>query len=349
MSVPGALDPIFRSREPDDATPRTVRLLWQFFFFPLLIVGACLLPVVIILATRGGAPTPKELLDSVLKGSENEQRQASQQLANAIAEARNEVDAAAPAAAPAPGQRPPPPFFVDPAFADGLRRAFVQSRREEKSEERQIWLAMALGRTADPEAVPLLLETLYPPKGDPAPAPSSEVRLAAVRGLLFMESRAAEAALVRASADPDDAEVRNVAMSGLALLAVKAGGAAGDGPGVAPALARGLEDAHAGVQHNAAVALAVRGDAAGLAILERALTRADLERLGIGPRWQGDALVNGVRGLVALAGGPAAAADASMTARLDGLRGRIEVLAREDGDERVRQIARDGLERWRKN
>ena len=340
---PGAsLDPIFQASEPQDATPRTVRLLWQFFFFPLLIVAGCLLPVVIILATRGGAPTPKELLDTVLKGSENAQRQASQQLANEIAKARNEADEAL-----AAHRKVEPPFFVDPAFGEGLRQAFLQARTEEKSEERQVWLALALGRTSDPEAVPLLLDVLYPPKSATAPPPSADVRLAAVRGLLFMESRAAESALVRASADPDDAEVRNTAMNGLALLGVKGSGE--DGPEVLPALRRGLADAHAGVQHNAAVGLAVRGDASGLAVLERSLTRADLDRLGIRADYQGRALVNVVRSVVALSAHREGPEDAAVAARIDGLKGRLEVLAREDGDEQVRQTARAGLERWRKN
>jgi HEAT repeat protein len=342
--VAAPLDPIFQTREPDEQTPRTVRLLWQFFFFPLLIVAACLVPVVIVLATRGVAPTPKDLLEQVRTGGDNAKRQSAQQLAHAIGEARTKADDALRA-----GKDPGDTFFVDKDFTAGLRDAYRVARNEEQSEERQIWLAMALGRTADPEAVPLLLETLYPPKDSRTPEPSQDVRRAAAKGLLFMESRAAEDALVMASADPEDSEIRAIAMNGLALLGMSHGGAAADGPQVAPALKRGLADAHSGVQLNAAYALGVRGDPAGLDLLERSLTRSELGRLGVADEYlQLGALVNAVRGVVALSSAPWGARDAALVARIEGLKGRIEVLARDDGDENVRHIAREGLKRWRK-
>ena len=339
-----SLDPIFQAREPEEQTPKTVRLLWQFFFFPLLIVAACLVPVVIVLATRGSAPTPKDLLETVRTGGENAKRQAAQQLADAIAKARNQADEDLRA-----GRDPTDPFFVDPEFTAGLRDAYRVARNEEQSEERQVWLAMALGRTGDPEGVRLLLETLYPRPDDRAPKASQEVRRAAAKGLLFVETRAAEGALVRISADPEDGEVRVLGMNGLALLGVLHGGAAADGPGVGPALKRGLSDAHTGVQLNAAYALGVRGDPAGLDLLERSLARTDLGRLGVeDEHLQMGALVNAVRGVVALSSTPWGASDQAVVARLEGLKGRIEVLAREDGDENVRHIAREGLNRWRK-
>ena len=52
-------------------------------------------PLGVYLATHGVDETPKELLDTVLTGAENAQKQAAQQLANSIATARNEEDAAA--------------------------------------------------------------------------------------------------------------------------------------------------------------------------------------------------------------------------------------------------------------
>jgi len=61
------------------------------------------------------------------------------------------------------------------------------------------------------------------------------------------------------------------------------------------------------------------------------------------------AQANAMRGIVSLATGPTAGADAAVAARLEGLRGRMELLAREDGDQQVRQFAREGLDRWRKN
>lgn len=337
------LDPIFQAREPEEQTPRASRLLWQFFFFPLLVVVVVLVPLGVYLATHGVADSPKELLATVVSGAENAQKQAAQQLANAIAAARNEEDAAARA-----GTQRDAPFYAHPQFAADLRNAFLQAQKEEKSEERQVWLAHALGRTADPEAVPLLLAVLYPPPDAPR-RPSQELRLAAATGLLFMESRAAEAALVKASADPDDSQVRVIAMNALALLGVVAGGAAADGPNVAPALKRGLDDEHAGVRLNAAYALAVRGDPAGLDLIERSLGRADLARLGVVDKFQMGALVNAIRGVVVLQAQNWQAKEPALAARLEGLKPRIEALARDDGDEQVRHIAREGLNRWRKN
>jgi hypothetical protein len=341
--VAAGLDPIFVAHEPAEQTPRASRLLWQFFFFPLLVVVVVLVPLGVYLATHGVADSPKELLDTVLSGAENAQKQAAQQLANAIATARNEEDAAARA-----GKDRDPPFYAHPQFAADLRRAFLQARTQEKSEERQMWLAQALGRAADPEAVPLLLDVLYPPP-DARARPSQDLRRAAAKGLLFMESRAAEGALVKASKDPDDSQIRALGMNGLALLGVKAGGAAADGAAVLPALKRGLDDEHAGVRLNAAYGLALRGDASGIDVLERSLDHASLAHLGVDPNMHQAAQANAMRGILSLASSPAATSDAALAARLQGLRGRMETLAREDGDEKVRQFAREGLDRWRKN
>lgn len=346
--TPGG-DPLFDGPEREEQSPRAVRLLWQFFFFPLLIVAGCLLPIVVILATRGGAPEPKDLLEQVLKGSENAQKQAAQQLAFEIAKARTAADRAA-ASGAALAQ---PPFFVEPGFAQGLRHAFRLARSEEQSDERQMWLAQALGRTGDPEAVALLLDVLRPGPAASSgsapsrPRPSSDVRRAAALGLLFLESRDAQEALAQASQDPDDGEVRAIAMNGLALL----GRLPGSEPeSVRAALVRGLTDVHNGVRLNAAVGLALRGDARGLDVLERSLSRADLAGLDVNePTLQTHALVNAVRAVVALSARPWGAADDALVARLDLLKPRIATLAADDGDPNVRKIAAEGLDRWRKN
>lgn len=350
MAVPGqppAEPPagLFEQEEREEQTPRSLRLLWQFFFFPLLIVAGCLLPIVVILSTRGGAATPADLLESVEKGGANAQKQAAQQLAFEIAKARTEADARL-----ASGQAlEAPPFFAAPGFTERLRAALQRAIGEEESEERQIWLARALGRTGDPASVPALLDVLYPAAG--ARRPSGEVRRAAALGLLFLESRAAQDALVRCAADPEDGEVRAIAMNGLALLGVQPGVGL-EPPALLETLRKGLSDTHNGVRLNAAVGLAVRGRAEGLELLERSLSRDGLDGLGVGdPQLQTNALVNAVRGVVALSAPPAAPVepDAGLAARVDALKPRIESLARDDGDENVRHIAREGLLRWRRN
>jgi hypothetical protein len=152
-----------------------------------------------------------------------------------------------------------------------------------------------------------------------------------------MESRDAEEGLLRAAADPDDPEVRATAVNGLALLGLPAhGGAAKDLPATAGLLRRALEDPHAGVQLNAAVALALRGDGSGRSILERSLDRASLRAMGIGDaEWQRNALTNAIRAAAELGD--------------EGLRPRVErlVLADVERDPEVRRYAALALERWR--
>jgi len=339
--VGAGLDPIFNAAEPEDQVTRGGALLWQFFFFPVLMVAGAVGVFVLFGAWGNDAPDEKELLEAVITGSENGQKQAAQQLVIAIAQARSKADRQA-----AAGQPVDAPFYVDPAFGPRLRHAYTLAQSEQKSEERQRWLAQALGRTADVLSVPLLEDTLYAPQ-EAQPRPSSELRRAAALGLLFMESRAAEPVLVRALADPDDGEIRAIAANALALLAAQDGGAA-DGAGTRAALTRALADAHSGVSLNAAVGLALRGDAAGLDLLGRALSRPGLAALGVRDLdHQRNALLNAVRGVVRLSS--LAAGEGELTGKIDALKPAVEALATSDADENVRAIARQGLERWRKN
>ncbi|MFM8980219.1 MAG: hypothetical protein ACKOSS_07135, partial [Planctomycetia bacterium] len=284
---------MFQAPEPEERVSKTTALLWQYFFFPVLMVAAAVGVFVLFGAWSDSAPDERELLQTVQTGSENAQKQAAQQLAIAIAQARSKADRQAQA-----GASVDPPFYAEPAFGEGLRRAFTDARRQDKSEDRMRWLAQALGRTADPLNVPVLEAVLYAPAGE-AKA-SGELRRAAALGLLFMESRAAEPVLVRMLGDPEDGEVRAIASNALALLAAREGGAR-DLPGTREALLRALADTHTGVTLNAAVGLALRRDASGLDLLARALTRPGLAELGVRDLdLQKNALMNAVRGVVRL-------------------------------------------------
>jgi hypothetical protein len=321
------LDPIFHATEPPENSPKSVTLLWQFFLFPLLVVAAAVGVFVAFGAIGGGSRSPQELLQEVLTGGENAQKQAAQQLAILLAEERNRVDR---------GEDPEkPPFYAQPEFLRDLARAFETARKEDLSEERQILLARALGRTGHPGVVPLLESVLYPVPGEREGmrAPSRDLRRAAAAGLLFLESRVAEAALVRAASD-EDAEVRAIAVNALALLGSKQGGAAMDGPGTAATLLRALEDPHSGVAVNAAVALAVRGDPAGRHLIERSLDRDALAKLGVPPAFQEAALKNAIKG--------------ATTLRDPTLKPLVERLsdAKYEGDGEVRDLARQALARW---
>lgn len=338
MGIEAPLDPIFLAEEPEEKVSRSTALLWQYFFFPVLMVAAAVGVFVLFGAWSDSAPDEKELLQAVVSGSENAQKQAAQQLAIAIAKARATADRQA-----AAGEKVDAPFFVDSAFADGLRKAFAEARREGKSEERQRWLAQALGRTADPANVAPLVDVLYPSESaEPAP---TEIRRAAALGLLFHESRAAEAALVRALSDPNDGEVRAIAANGLALLAAKDQGR-GDSPATRAALEKALGDTHTGVQLNAAVGLAMRGDAAGLDLLTRALTRPGLQQLDVKDLdLQRNALINAVRAVWRLSS--ATTLTPEQTERVLALEPAVKALT-DDPEDPVRTIAREALKRWRK-
>jgi hypothetical protein len=272
-------DPIFQAQPPAEASARSTLLLWQFFLFPLLVVAVAVGIFVFFGMIGGSKPTMQELMTDLRQGGENEQKQAAQQIAGRLTEAD---------------------VTEDPEVRGGLRAALATALASgDATEDRKVWLAIAVGRVA-PRApseegratASLLLSALYPGE---RPAQPTNVRIAAAHGLKDMESRDAEGALLKVARDPDP-EVRNVALNGLALLGLpRHGGSAADSPEVRPLLLEALEDAHGGVRQNAAIALALRGDPAGLPIVERSLRREGLEELGIlGPKLQENALMNAI-------------------------------------------------------
>ena len=344
MPSPPSTDPIFHQAEPEPGGSRKTALLWQYFFFPVLIVlGALGLFLLFGLLGRS-ENTPEGLLDTLLNGSEHAQQQAAQQLAILITEARSDADRlardAAERGAPAKDATPAPPFYRAPAFRKGLLRAFTLAK-EDGSPIRQRLLARALGRAQVDEAQPALLGTALAQEG--AGAPEQAVRRAAAAGLLHMESRQAEAAYLRLAAESDDVQVRVMGYNALALLGLpQHGGRAEDGDGVMGVLLRGLEDPHGGVRLNAAYALALRGDARARDLIKRSLDREGLAELGVRDRVAGGgpthfvqaALLAGIRGAAALGDSD--------------LKPLVQRLADPavEGDDLVRQKARAAVERW---
>jgi hypothetical protein len=313
-------DPLFQKREPAEATPRRVVLLWQFFFFPLLIV-ACAVGVFLFFGLIGGSERPPlELLDRVRKGGENVKQQAGQQLALQIAEERNRVDAGA--------REPSAAFYADPRFREGLREAF-RLAQEDGADDRQKWLALALGRSQD-------VGVLYPPPGRAAAA--AGMRAAAAVGVYYLDSPVALPVLGRMAGD-EHPEIRAVTHLALARLAGAEGpdsGSARGDPRVAGTLRRGLSDADGGVRLNAAVGLAVLGDDAGAGELGRAMDRSELSRFGIvDSALQSAALLNAIR--------------AAKTLGTPDLKARVERLTDRavEPDDLVRHRARQAIDQWR--
>ena len=92
QGAPAGGDPIFQGEERVDRTTRRATLLFQFFLFPLLIVIASVGVFLLFGAIGGGERNPQELLDAVISGGENVQKQAVQDLAVRLVEERRKVD-----------------------------------------------------------------------------------------------------------------------------------------------------------------------------------------------------------------------------------------------------------------
>ncbi len=165
-----------------------------------------------------------------------------------------------------------------------VRRLFVETRDPEMRQ----YLALVLGRTRDPAAVPLLVSALDDP--------DDKTRIYAIWALGALGHPSAREPLEAALAS-DDPGVRKTAAFALGELGDRA---------AIPALAARLEDSVADVRWNAALALARLGSAAGVPVLEAMLDRRLLAQVpGITPEQQEEAMVSAVRALAAV-GGPGA-------------------------------------------
>ena len=165
-----------------------------------------------------------------------------------------------------------------------VRRLFVETRDPEMRQ----YLALVLGRTRDPAAVPLLVSALDDP--------DDKTRIYAIWALGALGHPSAREPLEAALAS-DDPGVRKTAAFALGELGDRA---------AVPALAARLEDSVADVRWNAALSLARLGSAAGVPVLEAMLDRRLLAQVpGITPEQQEEAMVSAVRALAAV-GGPEA-------------------------------------------
>ncbi len=309
-------------------------LVWQFFLFPLLIVGIAVGLFVLFGALGSSQKSPAELLEDVLHGGENVQKQAGQQLAIMITKERTRVDKETLDGTYKQSEESPPAFYENPTFREGLIRAFESARKEE-SEGRQIMLARALGRAQITEAIPTLLGTMYPGKG--AREAPQIVRRAAASGIMFMEHRDTEPALLKMAKEQTDPEVRTMAFSGLTMLGLdRVGGGHSESEEVRRALRAGLEDANAGVRLNAAYGLAYRKDATGIDMIKRSLNRESLAALKLKPEMVSPAVANGIRAAGFLG-------DESLRPLVVRL-----TLDEHEPDDAVRALARRVLESWRK-
>jgi HEAT repeat protein len=169
----------------------------------------------------------------------------------------------------------------DPSVKIELRRLF----KESEDEEMRRYLALVLGYTQDPKAVPLLVEALDDP--------DSQMRIYALWALGALGEPSAMAPL-EASLSDDDPGIRKTAAYALGQLGR---------PESAAALRPALEDPVADVRWNAALSLARLGDAAAVPVLERMVDRRLLAQVpDIKPKQQEEAMLAAIEALAVLEG-----------------------------------------------
>ena len=329
-------DPIFYQNDPQSSNPskKGAQLVWQFFLFPLLIVGIAVGLFVLFGALGSSQKSPAELLEDVLQGGENVQKQAGQQLAILISKERSRVDQEIADGTYKSSVESPPAFYESAPFREGLLRAYELARKEE-GEERQEMLARALGRAQITESIPVLLGTIYP--ADRVSEASQTVRRSAAAGIMFMEHRATESALVKMAKEKTDPEIRTMAYAGLTMLGLeRVAGRDGESQDVLRALREGLQDANAGVRLNAAYGLAYRQDGSGIEWIRRSLSRKSLAELKLNEEMVTPALANGIRAAGFLG-------DESLRPLVVRL-----TLDEHEPEDKVRALARRVLKSWRK-
>jgi HEAT repeat protein len=196
----------------------------------------------------------------------------------------------------------------EPGVREEVRRLFAET----DDEEMKRYLALVLGYTRDPEAVPLLIEALDDP--------SSETRIYALWGLGKTADPRAMTPLLESLADPDPG-IRKTAAFGLGEL--------GD-PQANPGLAPLLDDAVVDVRWNAALALANLGSDLGVPVLYRMLDRSLTTQIpDITPAQAEEAMISAIRSLATL--------------EVEDARALLQRLSKDDPNLKVRQAAIEAL------
>jgi hypothetical protein len=285
--------------EPEDPEAEPERqgtpfLLLQFFIFPMSIVAVCVAVFVIFGLIAAEGKGAKEYLDEVRTGSANRRWQAAFELSRALQVRKD-------------------PMLRDQRFVDELLRVFKEAANDDPRVRR--YLALALGRLADPRAVPLLTEAA---RG--TTPPDDETQIYAIWALGSIHDSASLPALVEL-ARHQDAGVRKAAIHALGSF---------DAPAAQQALAAALTDATEDVQWNAALSLARRfRDPAAVPTLHKMLERPHLATLIPTQELQDAVMLEAVVAAGVLA-------DAGLRTDLEGLRDA-------DPSLKIREAARQAL------
>lgn len=289
-TTPQFADPLAPDEEPDEETS-ALRSFMGLFVVPLLVVLACVAVFIGFGWIAYDQSSSQDYVNDLSHWSKPRRSQAAYELAKIL--------------------------VADPTALDdtpGVKAQVRQIFATAENDDMKHYLALVLGFTRDPEAVPLLLESLEDGVG--------ELRIYSLWALGTIGDRRALEPMLAAASDSDP---------GIRKTAAFALGALGD-PAALPRLEVLLEDTVADVRWNAALAMARLSDASGLGVLEEMLDR-DLSAQvpGITPEQQEDAMIEAVKAL----------GDLDHPA----IGGLLERLAEEDPSLKVRQAAIEVMRR----
>lgn len=274
--------------ETSGASP--LRTFVGLFFVPLLVVGLCVGIFIGFGWIAYDRHSTEDYLNDLRSGWRPRRAQAAYELSKILV-----VDPAA--------------LDDTPGAKEELRELYQQAERGEEKR----YLSLVLGYTRDPEAVPLLIESLADP--------DSETRIYALWALGTSGDPRAESALTLALQD-EDAGIRKTAAYALGELGLASS--------VAPLRAL-LEDSVADARWNAALAISRLGSDAGLPVLMEMIDRNLTAQVpGITPAQVEEAMTSAVAALAA-------------TGARDAVP-RLRTLADTDPNLKVRQAALSALE-----
>jgi HEAT repeat protein len=274
-------------------------LVLQFFLFPLGIVAACVAVFVVFGLIAGESRGARDYLAEIRSGSANRRWQAAFELSKVLQAGRDKA-------------------LADPKLAGEALTLFRESSRDDPRVRR--YLALALGRLGNPEAVPELLAAARPAEKEGHTA-DPDTRIYAIWALGAIGDTGAVPELV-ALAGEDDPGIRKAAVHAL-------GGFAGEE--TRDALRRALTDSTEDVRWNAALALARHGDETAETVLLEMLDRAHLEMVKeLSAEQREEAVLQAVAAAAALP--------------RPGVRAALERLRDGDPNLKVREAARRALE-----
>lgn len=268
------------------------RELAQFFIVPSLIVLLCVGVFLMFGLISGERKGVRDFLQDVRTSRGGDRWQAAFEMSRAIAQH--------------------PQTRADQRLVDDIS-AVIRAEGKDDPKVRK-YLIIALENLGSRSAGPVIIEAL----SDPDP----EVRLQAARALGAIGSVQGAAGPLAGLLEDEDAGIRKVALFALGQTRDRS---------AIPALQPKLEDPIEDIRWNAALALAVLGDASGRSVIAQMIDRRHLDTIeGITEDQKIDAIVNGLQAVYLLH-------DASFTET-------VRDLGRNDPSLKVREIAIRTLE-----